>query len=97
LTAARPSLFSSQVFAAGDVKREDVILQTKAGARGTPEAMRACLEDSFKRLQVDTVWGGYIDFFSFHGINREHQVVSNQARVQSSGQGEERGLARLCT
>jgi hypothetical protein len=36
--------------------------------------MRTCLEDSFKRLQVDTVFGGYIDFFSYHGINREKQV-----------------------
>ena len=62
------------MFAAGDVKREDVIIQTKVGPRATPEAMKAAIEDSFTRLQVDTVLGGYIDFFSYHGINRENQV-----------------------
>ena len=41
-----------QVFAAGDAKREDIILQTKVGAKSSPEDMRAALEVSFKRLQV---------------------------------------------
>lgn len=63
-----------ELFASGELRREDIIIQTKVNPRLTAEEFRADLEESFRQLQVDGVLGGYIDFFSFHGINRENHV-----------------------
>ncbi len=57
--AALKSLFDD-----GEMKREDLIIQTKVGAFPTAKQFRQKLEESFKNLQLD-----YIDLFSFHGLN----------------------------
>jgi len=46
--------------------RDQIIVQTKVGPEDDPEVFRANLEESFDRLQLDT-----IDLFGFHGINDE--------------------------
>ena len=66
----------NQLFTSGEVKREDILLQTKVGAKSTKAAFRKDLELSFELLQVD-----YVDFFSVHGINRDKHlkwVVDNE-------------------
>ncbi|KAG7358322.1 aldo/keto reductase [Nitzschia inconspicua] len=57
-----------QLFATGEIKREDLILQTKVGPREDPNEFRKLMEQSFKALQVD-----YIDLFAFHGLNGDWQ------------------------
>lgn len=57
-----------QLFDAGDVKREDLILQTKVGATAFAGDFRKTLETSFATLQVD-----YLDLFAFHGLNMDYQ------------------------
>ncbi len=54
------------LFDEGDVKREDLIIQTKVNAM-KPKAFRDTLENSFQKLQLD-----YIDLFSFHGLNMDY-------------------------
>ena len=49
-----------------DLKREDLIIQTKVGAMN-PKDFRATLEKSFAYLQVD-----YVDLFAVHGMNLEY-------------------------
>ena len=62
-----------EVIASGEVKREDIILQTKVSPKRTAAAFREALELSFARLGVDEHLGGYVDLLAFHGINRDHQ------------------------
>merc|ERR1711865_536537 len=62
----------------GEVKREDVIIQTKVGPQKTAALFREKLKLSFTRLDLDSI--GYIDLFAFHGINRDvhlDYVVNN--------------------
>jgi len=58
-----------ELFESGEVKREEILLQTKVGAKKTKEAFREDVEKSFRLLQVD-----YVDFFSIHGINRDFHL-----------------------
>ena len=55
-----------QLFKEGEVKREDLIIQTKINAMN-PKLFRETIEKSFAMLQVD-----YIDLFSFHGLNLQY-------------------------
>jgi hypothetical protein len=57
-----------QLFMTGQVKREDLIIQTKVGPREDPQDFRKMLEECFERLQVD-----YLDLFGFHGLNGDWQ------------------------
>jgi Aldo/keto reductase family len=57
-----------QLFATGEIQRENLILQTKVGPRDDPKEFRKLLEQSFAALQVD-----YIDLFAFHGLNGDWQ------------------------
>ncbi len=57
-----------QLFMTGEIKREDLIIQTKVGLSNDPKEFREKLELSFNNLQVD-----YIDLFAFHGFNGEWQ------------------------
>jgi len=50
----------------GEVKREDLIMQTKIGCMDTIKKFREALELSFKMLQMD-----YFDLTTFHGLNTE--------------------------
>ena len=51
--------------------RESYILQTKGAPKVVVAEFVANLEKSFKELQLGE--GGYLDLFSFHGVNRpEH-------------------------
>ena len=59
--AALKSLIES-----GEVRREDIIIQTKVGPQATAELFREKLELSMTRLDLDSI-GGYIDLFAFHG------------------------------
>jgi predicted aldo/keto reductase-like oxidoreductase len=56
----------SALFKEGFVKREDLIIQSKAGvsAATTPQDLVSLVEDSLKKLQVE-----YLDLFSLHGLN----------------------------
>ena len=56
----------AKIFDRGDVKREDLIIQTKVNAMPA-KAFRATLEKSFELLGLD-----YIDLFSFHGLNMDN-------------------------
>lgn len=59
----------------GEVRREDIIVQTKCSARPTAAEFRKVLEESFQTLGLDRV-----DLLAVHGINREHHldwVVNN--------------------
>jgi hypothetical protein len=53
-----------QLFASGEVQRQDLIIQTKVGPRKDPKEFRKLIEQSFAALQLD-----YIDLFAFHGLN----------------------------
>merc|ERR1719197_857650 len=53
----------------GEVKREDIIVQTKVGPKKTAAAFRTDLEKSFSLLGLE-----YIDLFSFHGLNRDFHI-----------------------
>ncbi len=57
-----------QMMLSGEVKREDLIIQTKVGPRPDTKEFRDMLDEGFERLQVD-----YIDMFAFHGLNGEWQ------------------------
>mmetsp|Transcript_35452 Transcript_35452/g.85786 ORF Transcript_35452/g.85786 Transcript_35452/m.85786 type:complete len:605 (-) Transcript_35452:81-1895(-) len=57
-----------QLMMAGEVKREDLIIQTKVPPKENPDEFREAMELSFKNLQVD-----YIDLFAFHGLNGDWQ------------------------
>jgi len=54
------------LFKQGEIKRDDLKLQTKGGisATTTPEAYRSSILDQIRRLNVD-----YVDLFSVHGMN----------------------------
>eukprot|EP00586_Coscinodiscus_wailesii_P006345 CAMPEP_0172487586 /NCGR_PEP_ID=MMETSP1066-20121228/16721_1 /TAXON_ID=671091 /ORGANISM="Coscinodiscus wailesii, Strain CCMP2513" /LENGTH=580 /DNA_ID=CAMNT_0013254289 /DNA_START=93 /DNA_END=1835 /DNA_ORIENTATION=+ len=54
------------LFESGEVRREDLIIQTKIPAQSTAKEFRKMLEESLERLQLD-----YIDLFAFHGVNDE--------------------------
>lgn len=58
-----------EMFEAGEVKREDLIIQTKVACLPTPKSFRDTLDESFSKLQVD-----YIDLFSFHGLNTHSEI-----------------------
>ena len=64
----------NEILKSGEIKREDIILQTKVSPKKTAKAFREALEVSFDRLKVDKNLGGYVDLLSFHGVNRHHQV-----------------------
>ena len=53
-----------QLFITGQVRREDLIIQTKVNIKEDPKEFRSLLEKSFNNLQVD-----YLDLFAFHGFN----------------------------
>jgi len=53
-----------QMMLSGEIKREDLIVQTKVGPREDVKDFREMMEECFERLQVD-----YIDMFAFHGLN----------------------------
>eukprot|EP00977_Amphora_coffeiformis_P029092 scaffold38688_cov176-Amphora_coffeaeformis.AAC.1 len=53
-----------QMMLGGEIKREDLILQTKVGPQKNVKDFREMMEECFERLQVD-----YIDMFAFHGLN----------------------------
>jgi hypothetical protein len=57
-----------QLFVTGEIKREDLIIQTKVNTMSDPKEFRAALEQSIKYLQVD-----YVDLFAFHGFNGDWQ------------------------
>lgn len=54
------------LFKQGEIKRDDLKLQTKGGisATTTPEAYRSSILDQIRRLNVD-----YVDLLSAHGMN----------------------------
>lgn len=53
-----------QLILTGEIKREDLIIQTKVNASQDPDVFRQELETSMKLLKVD-----YIDLFAVHGFN----------------------------
>jgi len=53
-----------QLFDSGEIKREDLIIQTKLPVGSTPAAYRDQILASIKLLQLD-----YIDLFGVHGVN----------------------------
>jgi len=53
-----------QLYMTGEVKREDLIIQSKVNAMKNPKVFRAQLETTMKNLQVD-----YLDLFAVHGLN----------------------------
>jgi len=57
-----------QMMLSGEIKREDLIIQTKVGPRADTKEFREMLEECFERLQVD-----YLDMFAFHGLNGDWQ------------------------
>lgn len=57
-----------QMMMNGEIKREDLIIQTKVGPRDDLNEFREMMEECFERLQVD-----YIDMFAFHGLNGDWQ------------------------
>ena len=57
-----------KLFMTGEIKREDLIIQTKVPVKENPKEFREALETSFNNLQVD-----YIDLFAFHGFNGDWQ------------------------
>jgi hypothetical protein len=56
------------LFMNGEVKREDLIIQSKVTIVEDTSKFRSMLEQTFKNLQVD-----YLDLFAFHGFNGEWQ------------------------
>jgi hypothetical protein len=58
-----------QLMMTGEVKREDLIIQTKVGPRQDPKEFREQLDECFHRLKVD-----YVDLFAFHGLNGDWQL-----------------------
>ena len=52
------------LFNIGYIRREDLIIQSKAGVNPNPQVFRRMIEQHFQRLQVD-----YLDLFAFHGLN----------------------------
>mmetsp|Transcript_8862 Transcript_8862/g.25266 ORF Transcript_8862/g.25266 Transcript_8862/m.25266 type:complete len:520 (-) Transcript_8862:436-1995(-) len=58
--AALRSLFDS-----GEVRREDLIVQTKVSPKATVEDFRKVMEESFSTLGLE-----YVDLLAFHGLNR---------------------------
>ena len=57
-----------QLMMTGQVKREDLIIQSKVGPRQDPKEFREQVEECFHLLKVD-----YLDMFAFHGLNGEWQ------------------------
>jgi hypothetical protein len=57
-----------QLFLTDQVKREDLIIQTKIPAMAKASDFREALETSFRNLQVE-----YVDLFAFHGMNFAEQ------------------------
>uniref|UniRef100_A0A7S2R028 NADP-dependent oxidoreductase domain-containing protein n=1 Tax=Eucampia antarctica TaxID=49252 RepID=A0A7S2R028_9STRA len=55
-----------KMFDDGEIKREELIIQVKVGAKSTAKEFRGTLETSFKNLKLN-----YVDLFSFHGVNME--------------------------
>ena len=56
------------LFENGEVKREDLIIQTKVPLRPTAAEFREVIEKSFRELQVD-----YVDLLGLHGLNLDEQ------------------------
>ena len=56
------------LFENGEVKREDLIIQTKVPLRPTAAEFREVIERSFRELQVD-----YVDLLGLHGLNLDEQ------------------------
>lgn len=57
-----------ELFSSGEVKREDLIIQTKNAPSFDASSFRKKMEQSFERLQLS-----YIDLFAFHGVNTEKE------------------------
>jgi len=57
----------SSMIASGEIKREDVIIQTKVTPAATNEEFRKTFELSWRHMSKL----GYIDLFSFHGASTE--------------------------
>jgi len=55
-----------EMFEAGEVKREDLIIQAKVGCKPTIKEFRETFDTSFKLLKQD-----YFDLGTFHGLNTE--------------------------
>lgn len=53
----------NELISSGEVKREDLLIQTKVSWGLSPQAFRETLDKSMSYLQVD-----YVDLFSFHGM-----------------------------
>jgi len=64
------------LFDSKEIRREDLIIQTKVSARSTAKEFREALEICFKKLQLD-----YIDLFALHGLNSD----SDYDRVFNNG------------
>ena len=63
-----------ELLAAGDVTREQFILQTKVVPFASLDKFKSTLDASFEALGVDANLGGYVDLFAFHGLNRLDQL-----------------------
>jgi uncharacterized protein len=57
----------SQMIDAGEIKREDIIVQTKVSPAETNEDFKKTFNKSWKHMSKI----GYIDLFSFHGLNND--------------------------
>ncbi|GMH54296.1 hypothetical protein TL16_g01644, partial [Triparma laevis f. inornata] len=57
----------SSMIADGEIKREDIIVQTKVTPAKTNEEFRKTFEQSWRHMQKI----GYIDLFSFHGASTD--------------------------
>jgi hypothetical protein len=57
----------SQMIDAGEIKREDIIVQTKVSPAKTNEDFKKTFDKSWKHMSKI----GYIDLFSFHGLNND--------------------------
>jgi diketogulonate reductase-like aldo/keto reductase len=57
-----------QLYASTDIKREDLIIQSKVPSDKNVDEFRRRMELTFRNLQVD-----YLDLFAFHGFNGEWQ------------------------
>ena len=60
------------LFDTGEVRREDIIVQTKGGISSsdlTPEQFKKSIYEQIELLGLD-----YVDLFSIHGLNRSEQL-----------------------
>ena len=55
----------------GEIRRSEIIVQTKVAAEADPQTFKAALEASLQTLLPAL---GYVDLFAFHGLNRHFQL-----------------------